>query len=84
MVTVALDGTDVRLSWNAPNDNFSTITAYKVELQKHDNTWVTDLTNCDASQGSVFSSKTCIIPMIEIAPLTSLTIDDPIKAKVSA
>ena len=83
-VTVEHDGTDVRFSWTAPNDNFETITAYKLEIRNHNNEWIINTEHCDASQGDAFTGRTCKIPMIELATLTSLVIDTPIKARVHA
>ena len=84
MVTVTLVGTDVQIAWVAPDSNFSPINDYLVELMTHSGDWVTDLTNCDGGLEPNFSSLNCQIPMVDIAPLTSLTIDTLIRARVSA
>ena len=84
MVSVTLSDTNVLFAWTKPDENFSSITAYNLELRKHDGSWVTDSVNCDASQEPALSSLSCEIPMVEIAPLTSLTIDVAIKARVTA
>ena len=84
MVTVSLSGTSVLFEWNEPDDNYEPISAYRLELRTHDGQWVTDHTNCDAGQDPVFSSRSCEIPMVEVAPLTSLAIDELIKARVTA
>lgn len=84
MVSVTLVGTDVQINWSEPDSNFSVITDYLVELLTYDGSWVTDAVNCDGGQEPNFSSRNCRIPMIDIAPLTSFTIDTLIKARVSA
>ena len=84
MVTVTLSVTDIIIAWVKPDENFESITAYAIELRTHDGNWVTDSTNCDASQEPNFSNRNCVIPMVDIVPLTSLTIDTMIKARVKA
>ena len=84
MVTITLDGTDVQIAWTKPDFNFSPISDYLVELLMYDGSWVTDTVNCDGGQEPNFSNFNCKIPMIEIAPLTSFTIDTLIRARVSA
>lgn len=49
MVTVDLQGTDVLISWTQPDENFEPITSYKIDLRTHDDQWIVDTTNCDAS-----------------------------------
>ena len=49
MVSVTLSDTNVLFAWAKPDENFSSITAYNLELRKHDGSWVTDSVNCDAS-----------------------------------
>jgi len=82
--TVTLDGIDVKITWEAPDNHDETIDAYEVLFKKADGTYVEDTVNCDASSDPVFSALTCSIPMIEIPTLTSRTVDTVIQAKVRA
>ena len=77
---------DVIISWTAPNDNSSPITAYLIEiLDRAGTTWTEDSTNCDASSGDIFDSLTCVIPMsVFLATPYSLLQGDLIEVRASA
>lgn len=78
--TVTLDGTNVLIQWQAPNNHFSAIEAYQIMLKTSSNSFVEDLTNCD---GSIVTDE-CRIPMLEITPITGLITDQLIQVKVRA
>jgi len=52
-VTTSVDSSTghIKISWVAPSENYNTITAYKIEIEKSDGSaFSEDLTNCDGSQ----------------------------------
>ena len=75
----------VVLNWNAPVDNGMPITGYNVYIQKSDNTFVTELVNCDGSQTQIKTTTECTIPLsiLTAAPF-SLTLGSEINAKLTA
>lgn len=87
--TVALDtvdATQVKISWDQPNDHSSTITAYEILFMKANGDFVTELTQCngDGTVPTVVSARTCTVPMATIRTLTSLPRDSLIRVKVRA
>jgi len=55
-VTTSISGSNVKISWSAPDSNGSPITAYTVSIADQAySTWTPDLTNCDASSDPVKS-----------------------------
>ena len=51
------------------------MTKYDIKLKKADGSFVNDLTDCDGSNALIVSSRTCLIEMLLIPGLTSLTVD---------
>lgn len=76
--TVAIDttpNTNVKVSWTAPNSHSSAIAQYEILFKTSSGTYVTDLTNCDGSSGTIMTNLYCTVPMSEIQTVTSLTVD---------
>ncbi len=74
------------ITWTAPNDGGAAITAYLVEIFRPiTGTFHLETVNCDGSNPSIVSEKTCTIPLtvLKAAPF-SLEVGDLIQAVVSA
>lgn len=84
IAAVTLDGTQVRITWLKPEDHYGEITAYQVLLRKADLTYVEYILRCDGSINPALSALTCTIPMLEIKPLTGITLNTLIQAIVRA
>lgn len=87
-VTTSIDSATgkLKIQWVAPNDNFNTITAYKIEiLKKSDSLFAQDLTNCDGSSATVRANLYCLIPMstLTAAPY-GYAFDELVVVKASA
>jgi hypothetical protein len=56
-------GSNVVISWSAPDDGGTAILAYGIEIQLSDGlSYSSDLANCDGSQAAIFSSRSCTVP----------------------
>ena len=69
--TVIIDSTvltSVRITWTAPSNSFSAITAYRLYFIAVDGSLVQDTTNCPGTNPAVL---TCLSPMSTIRTLTS-------------
>ncbi len=74
------------ITWTAPTDGGATITAYLVKIYIPSTvTWQVETVNCDGSNLSIVSAKTCTIPLtvLKAAPF-SLTVGDLIQASIYA
>ena len=76
----------VVITWEAPNQNGSPITGYRITLKQQDSAFSEDLENCDGKQAaSIVSSRECTIPFsVLTASPYDLTLGDSVYAKVSA
>ena len=72
--TTANSGTDVVVTWTAPNPHSSSIDAYEVLFKKSDGTFSTELTACDGSNSAIVTALTCTVPMATLRTLTGLTV----------
>lgn len=87
--TVALEGTNVAISWVAPSTNNAAITAYKVRIQRRVagslSDYIESTANCDGSVAPAFTNLKCTIPMsVFLGTTYNLLRGDAILAKVSA
>jgi len=48
-ISTANSGTDIVITWEAPDDNFDTITQYLIELRESDGETFTEAAECDGS-----------------------------------
>lgn len=87
--TVALDVLDltqVKISWNAPNDHSAPILHYQILFMKVNGQFVPELTSCDGSLTGltplVSGARTCSVPMTTLRTLTALPRDSLIRVKV--
>jgi hypothetical protein len=73
------------VTWSAPEDNGSEITAYRIVLIDSTSEYLTELTQCDGSLATIVNGLSCTI---HLSTLTSspflLKLGDNILAKVSA
>jgi hypothetical protein len=75
-------GTDVKILWEAPFNHYSNIDAYQIKLMTNNDTYTEYKLRCDGSiNPSVLS---CLIPMLEIGPLTQMPLNSLIKVIVRA
>lgn len=51
------------VAWYEPDTNGAEITSYKIQLKELDGDFSEDLVNCDGTQSSIVSSRTCFIPV---------------------
>ena len=74
------------ITWTAPTDGGATITAYLVTIYSRvTGTMHAETVNCDGSNQSIVSAKTCTIPLTVLkAPPFSIEVLDIIQAEVSA
>jgi hypothetical protein len=56
----------VVFNWEAPVDNGSPITSYKVYIRKADLTYIEDPTVCDGSSYSAVTDTQCIVPLSKL------------------
>ena len=61
---------NIRISWSPPTDNFKTVTAYQIEIEDVDGTYIEDVDNCDGSNDLILTQMYCDVPV-----KTSLRLD---------
>ncbi|CDW74138.1 pa14 multi-domain protein [Stylonychia lemnae] len=84
--TLTQDGTSISITWDLPENNQATITAYRVVIVTNDDTtFAENTTLCDGSLNAVVTSRKCLVPISSLAntPFT-LSSGKTIKAKVAA
>lgn len=76
---------DVIITWDAPSENGSPITGYRVTIGQSDLTFSQEMTYCDGSKPAIKENRICTIPLsvLTAAPF-SLTLGDSVYAKVVA
>ena len=80
--TTSLSGTNVVVSWTAPNNHGLPITSYKITF-KYASTYEELTAYCDGTSSTVISSTTCNVPMsVFAASPFFLNIGDLIVARV--
>ena len=60
--TTAISGSNVVVSWSAPTTNGSAITSYGITFKKNDNSFTTELTNCNGADSTIKTNRQCSIP----------------------
>lgn len=67
-----ISGEYVMISWSAPSDNGSAITAYEIKFKKSDGTFTSILEYCDGTAADIISGLECSIPttVFNLAPLS--------------
>ena len=80
-----LNGLSVTINWDAPFDNYDTITAYLIELRHSDLLSFTESVECDGSDSTVVANLECsvLISTLRDSPY-SLVLDDFVVARVKA
>ena len=81
--TVALVGTDVKISWTPPDAHSSPITEYEILIKKNDGSYAEDATNCDGT-GAIVTNAYCTLAMTDVQTFTSQAVDALIQVKVRA
>jgi hypothetical protein len=84
-VTSTNVGSDALISWTAPNDNGSPITAYNIFFKTNSNSYEKELTYCDGSDPVIVAATSCTVPLsvFKESPF-NLYEGDHIYTKVSA
>ena len=83
--STAISGTNALITWTAPDDNGSTITAYEVVLMTSLATFVEETVYCDGTQSAIVAALQCEIPVTILrASPYDLAYNELIIAKVSA
>jgi hypothetical protein len=59
---ITLVGDNVVMSWTAPYDQGSAITAFRVYFQRQDGDWNVDFTFCDGADPTILAAMTCEVP----------------------
>lgn len=62
-VVTEISGSNVRVSWNAPNNNAAPILSYTIELQAKDGLTWKQTSTCDGSSPTVMSNLECFVPL---------------------
>lgn len=85
--TTAISGTNVVLTWAAPDENGATILSYIVEIQGSDAAWYLETTYCDGSNPDTVAAASCTLPQTILTDATGsfvLTRADLVAARISA
>jgi hypothetical protein len=85
-VVTSYDGANVKILWSITglNHRGSTITQFKILLEKKDATMEENLTYCDGTNTTIINNKYCLIPMSVFSGTYNLVLDDLIVATVEA
>ena len=81
--SIGING-DVQITWAQPNDNSDPITAYKIEIQLLNGSWLQDTTDCNGSSSIIMSQMYCVVPMSTLTSTYSLVFGDLVVARASA
>ena len=68
--TTAISGTNVVITWAAPNENGATLLSYVVEIQGSDAAWQLETTYCDGSNPDTVAAATCTLPQTILTDAT--------------
>lgn len=84
-VVTTMNGQNVKIEWNTPDNGASPLLKYEILIQKADGTFVEDKTFCDGSNFVILARAFCEIPMqILVASPYSLAQGTLIRASVRA
>ena len=78
-----IDGSNVIVTWEEPDNGGSPITAYIVKLSDSTSSFRTELTSCDGSSQVIIDSQSCTISLdiLTAAPF-NLALGDPIQVVI--
>lgn len=83
--TTLVQGSDILISWVAPDSKGSEILGYQIFIQENDGDFSVDVTNCDGSDAEIMSSSSCLVPIALLIESTyQLPWGSSINAKVQA
>lgn len=68
--TTAISGTNVVITWVAPNANGASILSYIVEIQGSDSAWYLETTYCDGSNPDTVAATSCTLPQTVLTVAT--------------
>ena len=57
----AASGTDVTITWTAPDDNEDALTGYSVKIRQSDGVYLEDTANCDGD--AELNTRVCTVSM---------------------
>jgi hypothetical protein len=62
-----VDGSDVKISWVAPDDGGSEILGYRVYIRTDDlSTYTLELTNCNGADALIIGMQECNVPILTL------------------
>lgn len=59
----AINGANVRITWQSPANTAAPITAYRVFIRQADGNFAEDLASCDGSDPAIRTALTCDVPL---------------------
>lgn len=62
-VTTAIENQYVKISWSYPTDNYDTVTAYDIQIQAANSSFLNQATYCDGNQTAIVTNRYCHVPM---------------------
>jgi len=82
--TVINDGTNVKISWIAPNFNSGTLANYRILIKNSAGTYVEDLTVCDGTDSTIQSQQYCLVSLTDLRDSGKYNLDlgDLVQARV--
>ena len=61
--TTEIAGSFVKIDWETPDENYSTITAYQILIKDADGNFLDDIVACDGSDTSIRQATECLVPL---------------------
>lgn len=69
--TTTVSGSNVVISWAAPNNNGSPIVGYVIQIRQSDGvTFSVDITSCDGSKSTIREATSCSVPITTLRAST--------------
>lgn len=73
------------IDWSAPSDQGTPILGYNIYFKKSDNTFVTELVDCDGSVEQIITTTECTVPLATLTALPfELLLGDQIQVRLTA
>jgi hypothetical protein len=68
--STSIVGTDVVIDWDAPDDNYETISEYSIAFTASNGDQVSSIDHCVGTETDLLSNTECSIPMASLISLT--------------
>jgi hypothetical protein len=81
----AINGADVRITWELPAGTVAPVSAYRVFIQQADGNFAEETASCDGSDATIVAARQCDVPLptLRAAPF-SLVYDTLVQVRVQA